>query len=822
MPVTGLQRDKFAFLFSGLTDTRYISDLEKVYNTLIEYYNFIPDNIWVVQGVSPFAGTFNDLPAANQIVISTDVELKTAFDIFAQYVQTNDVNLTGDEKNTAFVYITGDGTTVTGQSKLIINDIGDYVDTEWFTKLVQIPFDPPTSIVMPYLEKSQVSVIMQQSYSGGFLTSLQDSDLLEQRCFISACGSTETSDGDATGGYFTDAFTIALRQNEALPPTHPTYPDQYADQLDAANDALLVSFGEAVEFAAAKNSATNYTHNNWGEAYKYIGKPVFYIRDGDPQWWESPDIYLTHPNHPTAPAGDLYIPDAIGSTAPYNNTICINMRNTGTHPVRCYSMGIELFKTGAGATNEQLTVTDRIPTALVMKPILVSDIGTAKDNPDTHEWNTPFYEGLRHECVRAEGKLLAADVDFVWNYRVNDFEAQVNTDEMTVVPPSPPPPEPDPGSDETPEPEPGDDFKGTNENSYAIKNPFDEDKKFIIVFPREYIRYKNRIKINWFEVPEKLNSEVGPLEVINEGFYFIPLDIKAKQKKELIFQLSLHPKFKFTKPIRLPFEILVEGKYDQPLLNFNPLNPGVDPRKFAPLSGITVVIKKGCSTIKGMVLDNNKKPVPDAIVYLRTFNGRKVATVRTDKKGKYILKEISPNNYFLKAEADGHSSEEKVTFLTDGKVQDEILMLTKNEPIEYKNVKVILDKVRILNDHDYGRNKGEIIFTSMVMPDNDLKARQKTRLPEDGFFKVSDKPGENEIEIGKTIFEGKVRNNHLSISIGARDYDYHINPDDPLKRYYRVFTGDPDNWYGEYKPGDEIMDKERLSDWLLWFSIVKD
>ena len=77
---------------------------------------------------------------------------------------------------------------------------------------------------------------------------------------------------------------------------------------------------------------------------QYLGLAEFLIRDGSPSWWESPDIYLTHPNHGYLPPGDLYIPDLAMAVPPYNNTINVVVRNVGTHPVRAYSLGIELFK----------------------------------------------------------------------------------------------------------------------------------------------------------------------------------------------------------------------------------------------------------------------------------------------------------------------------------------------------------------------------------------------------------------------------------------------------------------------------------------------
>lgn len=324
---------------------------------------------------------------------------------------------------------------------------------------------------------------------------------------------------------------------------------------------------------------------------QYAGLPSFLIRDGS-IWWESPDIYLTHPNHPEPP-GDLYIPDALGAVAPFNNTITVDVRNVGTHPVRKYSLGFELFKTGIGTTNDQNTILDKTPTGGLLLPIDPAHVGTAADLKDVTGWNTPFTVGTTHECIRVEAKLLSSSIDFSWNIVANDFEGQRNTDEMPLppMPPSPPP---------------------------------------------------------W----------------------------------------------------------------------------------------------------------------PD-------------------------------------------------------------LRLTEDAAAGWTRVKVILDRIRIMRDYDpLIKGKGELVFTTVVTPDNDETAQQVTRLPGSGVYSVSDKPGGNEIHLGTTVFEGVVKNGSLSVNIGGREMDL-FDPDDDLTRYSRVFSGNPETWFGDYRPVDEYLDKEDVGDWALWYRIVR-
>jgi hypothetical protein len=53
MTITYRSEDKYAFLFSGPTTDRFLKDLENVFQTLTEYYNYPPGNITVVLGSTP-------------------------------------------------------------------------------------------------------------------------------------------------------------------------------------------------------------------------------------------------------------------------------------------------------------------------------------------------------------------------------------------------------------------------------------------------------------------------------------------------------------------------------------------------------------------------------------------------------------------------------------------------------------------------------------------------------------------------------------------------------------------------------------------------
>jgi subtilisin family serine protease len=144
----------------------------------------------------------------------------------------------------------------------------------------------------------------------------------------------------------------------------------------------------------------------------------------------------------------------------------------------------------------------------------------------------------------------------------------------------------------------------------------------------------------------------------------------------------------------------------------------------------------------------------------------------------------------------------------------------KEQPLKKYKVKVQLDKVKILDDHDiFWWNKGEISFKSTTIPGNDSNRANVLRLPKQGIYKISDRQGRNVRQINECIFDGEVYSNEdLNIKIKGREKDWLI-PDDYFETYNRRFTGNPLSWAGVYKPFDEPRDREALKDWQVWYKI---
>ena len=76
------------------------------------------------------------------------------------------------------------------------------------------------------------------------------------------------------------------------------------------------------------------------------------------------------------------------------------------------------------------------------------------------------------------------------------------------------------------------------------------------------------------------------------------------------------------------------------------------------------------------------------------------AVLTTDRNGRYNTTEINPNIYRIWAEAEDWRSQEQIAVLLQGEDEVEELQLTEQIPATGKRIKVILDKIRIMDDHD--------------------------------------------------------------------------------------------------------------------------
>lgn len=851
--VSPYQEEKFALLFSGSTADRYKKDIENVYTTLVDYYNFLPDQIWVVLGETGNDPNCPGLPTASNLIhVANKTQLENVLDpddiskfitkvstLRAEIVTTNFVN-------TAVAYITGKGNTgdleIVGDGSIVIQE-----DEAWFSeKLNTITMD-----------NCFLHLIMQQDYCQNF--HVNDLEKLTCRGSITYASAYDqaNSGSAANGSYFTEAWCKAL-QMEVLP-AGTTDAGEYADELGGGAEStnLLVSLREAQLYAQQiietipSSIISSHINQNLSNDPNYLGKPAFLIRDGDmatppDNIWESPDIYLTHPppfeNSVSEP--DYYIQDLDASC---NNIINVETRNFGTHPVRKFALGVIRFHMGGGGLGVKRNKIEELVNAasdkLILCPVPFNDpiqnnISTTQVRSCVTTFDDIPFDTQTHRCVRAKADLLeVTDVDLDnWSWTIRYNEAQRNIDYSGVTSVSEPPPLPGEGG--IPEgqdkiPDNGDDaeanekmkknLQGFKEHIYEIRNPFREKNRFILVFPEVLIKYRDQITTEWFELTNELDKRMRPLEIIKKPYEHIQFILEPKESKKILFYLALKPKKHIKEIINLPFEILVDVK--QHRVDFTNIKKTTYKKlqsEFALFSGFTVKIKTDAGKLFGIVQDKKGNLVANAMICIQTVNTRQGAIIRTSRKGTYAFSEINPDVYRVMAVTKNWHTRRKLIYLPGGErgMKGVKLDFYEKESIPGQPVRIILDRIRILNDHDpILKGKGELTFTTVVIPDKNDKKKQVRHLPEKGVYRVSDKRGKNDIDLGVTIFEGSV-SELLSIGISGKEIDFFDRNDD-LSRYYRFFRGDPNKWYGKYQPGDERFDKENVGDWQVWYRIVR-
>jgi hypothetical protein len=658
MAITSDPSQKHAFLYTGNNDARWVADLKKVFSTLIQYYNYPASQVIVVSGDTSLVSA--DFPGATLVNVTTLTDLGTSLGSFITAVDTS-------PDNTIVLYFTGVGSSGS-QLALNASATGETIDPTWLK-----------DNCFSNIYNAFTHVIMQQGYSGGYDTPSCINNIGSALwTFTSACSDAETSGGNASGSFFTDAWISGLQfgitgGKHAYELT--TITDPYPSP---GGPGMMINMEQACNFAVNKlpsyGGALNtpvYDSHGTGTIAPYLGLPKLYIRDGNPSWWESPDIWLTRPGDPSY-NGDLYLFDDVPVGGPqdppytanggWKNVINIRAWNIGTHPVRVYSVAAELCRTGLGQSSKDQSIPDIIPnsgtTGILLpenKTNVDADTGV---NSDVVQWNYPFYTGITHQCARGEVDLDKADLDFSWTIISGveaDIEAQRNLD-PAPVPPPPPPPLPLPGGDEIPpEPENGTDapgtgtdqgsqtFRGIKEHIYEIKNPFDKPRNFILQFPDEYLKHRKYLAIDWLRMPSTKNGKIEKLEAkITNNLLFLPFKLEKGESAQIKAKIRVSHKFSEMGEIRLPFNILVEEDRN--------IKPGLKTRtslfkEMRSISGFTVVIWPEAVTLEGTLFAAGKKPLPKTKIRVETGNGQRWVNLITDKYGAFKLTNICPDTY---------------------------------------------------------------------------------------------------------------------------------------------------------------------------------
>lgn len=736
MAHTSSNQDKFAFLFTGSTSiAEYLKDVEEVYKLLTEYYNYLPSNIIVAEGASVFTGTFSALPPANQKIIGTKADLRTAFDYFALNMVLPNSNsvygTTGPYRNSVLVYFTGPGR-FAGQSYIVVNGTEEF-DGTWFTSMLQTPFDPsyvpgpsePDDNYMPNLRKSYVNVVIQSGEAGVLKPAVQNCTFLNQRLFIGACGI-----GSAAGGTewdsatnpdglhdFTWAWLKGLKLEEKFPvstavPLNDIYAAKYLDELSGVVPNIPLE--RSKQFAESKNNVTDYAFLNTGEVEKFLGYfEMFKIRDGDEAptpraWYESPDIWINNSDFPASDMdNDYYKP---GSP----NEIHIRINNIGTSPVRTFYIGSKIYHSGGGGDGDE-----HIPSAPV-------DILITAGKSAEYVYSYSFDDGFVHRCIIAAAGLTAfTDMSYKNPYAEADT-AQRNLDAIMTKSSSGGAPdtgeavvdETDPREDAEPEvvtgtpgnngttdpgTDPGNDtgntgtgttgqtetesrsvknLRGFREHTYFIKNNYRLTHTFIIPPPENLKELKDIINVSFYRLYKpkdgKGERRILLLKSLKEfPVNGIPVIVGPGAEAEILMNISFLRGAKTEKELKAAFEILIVRKNLGKRV-FSLLFPGFFKPAGVKFAGVTVRLKMAAgSTVTGTVIDHNKKPVGNAFVFLSTANRRQSAVVKTNKEGIYRFPDIDPDYYFVWASIDKSVSKKNTFFLKDRVTLKQDILLLK-------------------------------------------------------------------------------------------------------------------------------------------------
>jgi hypothetical protein len=135
-----------------------------------------------------------------------------------------------------------------------------------------------------------------------------------------------------------------------------------------------------------------------------------------------------------------------------------------------------------------------------------------------------------------------------------------------------------------------------------------------------------------------------------------------------------------------------------------------------------------------------------------------------------------------------------------------------------QKIRVTLEKIQVIDDSEpWFKGKGEFQFLARVLTRDNGGQESTTRFPRQKHYKLSDRPGENEVVIGESLFEGYVEDD-LFVRIGGVELDT-FDPDDVLATYKRAFAGRVVDWIGSYGPSDTHETVEDVGNWRVWYRI---
>jgi hypothetical protein len=256
--------NRYAILYSGLTQARHLNDMEFAYRTLIDVYGFSAENVYVLN----YDGTLkvwditlgnwpgNNTPYTIQVTgQGTRAAFQSVFSDLSSKIQSDDLLFIHTNNH-------GDFDTTVNESFLCgwVNDVSNPPPNSDgdFTQYYASEFASDLSVLPTY---RALVVLMEQCNSGGFNTPILSSSTARSTSVSSAAISSTESFGSLDGNWDTFAYQWIAAVNGANPDgsalsSNPdSNHDGVVDTQEAYNYAVSQDTSDTPQFNASSSGA---------------------------------------------------------------------------------------------------------------------------------------------------------------------------------------------------------------------------------------------------------------------------------------------------------------------------------------------------------------------------------------------------------------------------------------------------------------------------------------------------------------------------------------------------------------------------------------